>query len=115
MVPDSKAAVAAQIARASCTHYQACPALKTVLHNRHIASQRSATHSCVGSLPSKSDPMAGKAPRRQPFFHLQEVAMTTEIMPEPTRSELEEIDRANESGKTPVVFVHGLWLLDSSW
>jgi len=26
-----------------------------------------------------------------------------------------EIDRANESGHTPVVFVHGLWLLSSSW
>ncbi|SDS53280.1 Pimeloyl-ACP methyl ester carboxylesterase [Friedmanniella luteola] len=33
----------------------------------------------------------------------------------PTSSEIEEIDRANASGKTPVVFVHGLWLLDSSW
>lgn len=32
-----------------------------------------------------------------------------------TESELDEIRRANESGKTPVVFVHGLWLLDSSW
>jgi non-heme chloroperoxidase len=26
-----------------------------------------------------------------------------------------EIDRANASGNTPVVFVHGLWLLPSSW
>jgi pimeloyl-ACP methyl ester carboxylesterase len=26
-----------------------------------------------------------------------------------------EIDRANASGLTPVVFVHGLWLLSSSW
>jgi pimeloyl-ACP methyl ester carboxylesterase len=33
----------------------------------------------------------------------------------PTPSEQEEIDRANASGKQPVVFVHGLWLLDSSW
>ena len=32
-----------------------------------------------------------------------------------TPSELEEVERANESGRTPVVFVHGLWLLDSSW
>lgn len=29
--------------------------------------------------------------------------------------EVEEIDRANASGLTPVVFVHGLWLLSSSW
>ena len=29
--------------------------------------------------------------------------------------EIDEIDRANASGLTPVVFVHGLWLLSSSW
>ena len=33
----------------------------------------------------------------------------------PTSQELEQVERANESGRTPVVFVHGLWLLDSSW
>ena len=33
----------------------------------------------------------------------------------PTPAEQEEIKRANASGKQPVVFVHGLWLLDSSW
>ncbi len=27
----------------------------------------------------------------------------------------EQIARANESGRTPVVFIHGLWLLPSSW
>lgn len=27
----------------------------------------------------------------------------------------EQVDRANASGLTPVVFVHGLWLLPSSW
>jgi non-heme chloroperoxidase len=26
-----------------------------------------------------------------------------------------EVERANASGRTPVVFVHGLWLLSSSW
>lgn len=30
-------------------------------------------------------------------------------------AELAEIDRVNESGRTPVVFIHGLWLLPSSW
>lgn len=29
--------------------------------------------------------------------------------------EVAEIDRANASGLTPVAFVHGLWLLSSSW
>jgi len=32
-----------------------------------------------------------------------------------TEDELKQVDRANESGKNPVVFVHGLWLLPSSW
>jgi non-heme chloroperoxidase len=32
-----------------------------------------------------------------------------------TDAELHEIELANQSGKTPVVFVHGLWLLSSSW
>jgi non-heme chloroperoxidase len=29
--------------------------------------------------------------------------------------ETEQINRTNASGRTPVVFVHGLWLLPSSW
>jgi pimeloyl-ACP methyl ester carboxylesterase len=29
--------------------------------------------------------------------------------------ELREIEQANASGRTPVVFIHGLWLLPSSW
>jgi pimeloyl-ACP methyl ester carboxylesterase len=32
-----------------------------------------------------------------------------------TEHEAEQVRRANESGKPPVVFVHGLWLLPSSW
>lgn len=36
-------------------------------------------------------------------------------MSEITSWEQEEIDRANSAGTTPVVFVHGLWLLSSSW
>jgi pimeloyl-ACP methyl ester carboxylesterase len=36
-------------------------------------------------------------------------------MPEITEREQEEIDAANRSGSTPVVFIHGLWLLPSSW
>jgi non-heme chloroperoxidase len=38
-------------------------------------------------------------------------AVPTEI----TTYEGQEIEAANASGKTPVVFVHGLWLLPSSW
>ena len=32
-----------------------------------------------------------------------------------TEHETEQIEAANASGKTPVVFIHGLWLLPSSW
>jgi non-heme chloroperoxidase len=32
-----------------------------------------------------------------------------------TKDELKQVDRANKSGKRPIVFVHGLWLLSSSW
>ncbi|MCF2531481.1 alpha/beta hydrolase [Yinghuangia soli] len=32
-----------------------------------------------------------------------------------TASDLAAIERANASGRPPVVFVHGLWLLPSSW
>src|SRR3954470_1258350 len=29
--------------------------------------------------------------------------------------EAAQVERANASGRTPVVFVHGLWLLPNSW
>jgi non-heme chloroperoxidase len=32
-----------------------------------------------------------------------------------TQREQEQIEQANTSGRTPVVFIHGLWLLASSW
>ena len=38
---------------------------------------------------------------------------TTE--PTITEHEAAQIERANASSATPVVFVHGLWLLPSSW
>ena len=30
-------------------------------------------------------------------------------------AEAEQVERANATGRTPVVFIHGLWLLPSSW
>jgi non-heme chloroperoxidase len=39
----------------------------------------------------------------------------TEISPSITDHELREVERANATGRQPVVFVHGLWLLPSSW
>jgi pimeloyl-ACP methyl ester carboxylesterase len=32
-----------------------------------------------------------------------------------TEHETQQVQRANETGRQPVVFVHGLWLLPSSW
>jgi non-heme chloroperoxidase len=32
-----------------------------------------------------------------------------------TEDENHQLDKANASGRTPVVFIHGLWLLPSSW
>src|ERR1044071_5335827 len=39
------------------------------------------------------------------------------VPPQPTMTDREtaQIERANASSATPVVFVHGLWLLPSSW
>jgi pimeloyl-ACP methyl ester carboxylesterase len=36
-------------------------------------------------------------------------------MPEITDREQRQIEQANSSGNTPAVFIHGLWLLPSSW
>jgi pimeloyl-ACP methyl ester carboxylesterase len=42
--------------------------------------------------------------------------MSTTVSPTPiTEHELEQVERANATTATPVVFVHGLWLLPSSW
>jgi pimeloyl-ACP methyl ester carboxylesterase len=42
--------------------------------------------------------------------------MSTTVSPKPiTEHELEQVKRANATTATPVVFVHGLWLLPSSW
>ena len=56
---------------------------------------------------SRSDPTPARGDGI--FCFVTETAYT------PTAGELEQIERANDSGRAPVVFVHGLWLLDSSW
>jgi non-heme chloroperoxidase len=40
---------------------------------------------------------------------------TTEGSPTAEQTTAGQIEQANASGRTPVVFVHGLWLLPSSW
>jgi non-heme chloroperoxidase len=32
-----------------------------------------------------------------------------------TQREMEQVEQANANGRTPAVFIHGLWLLPSSW
>src|SRR5881398_1033012 len=43
------------------------------------------------------------------------MATTTAQPPTLTPREAAQVERANASGRTPVVFIHGLWLLPSSW
>ena len=43
------------------------------------------------------------------------MATTDETTPSITDHEGEQIERANATGLQPVVFIHGLWLLPSSW
>ena len=39
----------------------------------------------------------------------------SEATPPLPATTVEEVDQANATGRTPVVFIHGLWLLPSSW
>jgi len=39
----------------------------------------------------------------------------SDAAPQIPATTLEEVDQANATGRTPVVFIHGLWLLPSSW
>ncbi|MEA2698092.1 MAG: hypothetical protein QOI66_2363, partial [Myxococcales bacterium] len=41
--------------------------------------------------------------------------MTTHSEGTITEHEMRQVDAANTTGRQPVVFVHGLWLLPSSW
>jgi pimeloyl-ACP methyl ester carboxylesterase len=42
--------------------------------------------------------------------------MSTEVKVDTiTEHEMKQVERANSEGRQPVVFVHGLWLLPSSW
>jgi len=43
------------------------------------------------------------------------MSMTTADATGITQHESDQVERANTSGRKPVVFIHGLWLLPSSW
>ena len=59
-----------------------------------------------------STTVSGKATTQQ---ELERVAHATATTASISERETREIDAANSSGQTPVVFIHGLWLLPSSW
>src|ERR671914_339714 len=63
-----------------------------------------------GSLPARHIPVIT---RRVRLMSASPNIVPTEA--EITEREQRQIDRANASGGTPVVFIHGLWLLPSSW
>jgi non-heme chloroperoxidase len=46
---------------------------------------------------------------------LGQVERANATMASISKREMREIEAANASGRTPVVFVHGLWLLPTSW
>jgi hypothetical protein len=42
--------------------------------------------------------------------------MSAQSQPHPARlTDTGQVEQANATGRTPVVFIHGLWLLPSSW
>jgi non-heme chloroperoxidase len=53
----------------------------------------------------------GMSEQGQAHGHLSQSASPTRI----TEREQKQIERANGAAATPVVFIHGLWLLPSSW
>jgi pimeloyl-ACP methyl ester carboxylesterase len=52
---------------------------------------------------------------RQGVVFQRRLVTKERLMADITTHETEQIDRANASGHRPIVFVHGLWLLPSSW
>src|SRR5262245_14516826 len=66
-----------------------------------------------------SRPRQGVAKRKGGPMSATEVASTTDKSTDRASGisdrEQRQVEQANASGRTPVVFIHGLWLLPSSW
>src|SRR6267142_4402473 len=58
--------------------------------------------------------LAAAQPDRLTIYEEEEMPIAT-TEPTITEHEAAQVERANASNATPVVFVHGLWLLPSSW
>src|SRR4029079_6412106 len=69
------------------------------------ARLRRCVHNCLRPNPWPTE-------RKLPGMAKKEATVDDRTV---TKDELKQVQRANESGKQPVVFVHGLWLLPSSW
>ena len=67
--------------------------------------------------PMRADPMddGSSSDVREPPMDGRSVASMTQPSSLISEREAHEIERANASGRVPVVFIHGLWLLPSSW
>jgi pimeloyl-ACP methyl ester carboxylesterase len=61
------------------------------------------------------DPSGGRARRPRGRSPIMAEMTARPTVAEITEREQSQIDQANSTGKTPVVFIHGLWLLPSSW
>src|SRR5262245_46095038 len=64
--------------------------------------------------PTEEDEMSA-ADSATPMTEQRPVGRASTTAPPYSARERSEIEAANASGKTPVVFIHGLWLLPSSW
>src|SRR5258708_33893293 len=71
-------------------------------------------HMPFGSMPA-SYRVAGCRVSATPGHGPWRVHGEGAVITSTSRTAQEQIERANTTGRTPVVFIHGLWLLASSW
>src|SRR5690349_3528265 len=93
------------------------------LRPRCSASVGAASSAHPVPRPTRRPPRSSARPRPHPDGGERSAAKEDRMTSDPTPTdaaavtahEAEQVARANASGRTPVVFVHGLWLLPSSW
>jgi non-heme chloroperoxidase len=91
--------------------------------DRAAAHRRLTNRSGAGCISCRKAPypeirLAGSAagrPRHTGGSHVHHTALTPALPSTVTDHETQQVARANATGLQPVVFVHGLWLLPSSW
>src|SRR6478736_1176215 len=80
------------------------PAARTGIQQRHCLRHGPQAYSCLREDVPASPTDGPRCTRER-----------MSAMADMTNLEQQQVDRANASGLKPVVFVHGLWLLSSSW